>query len=354
MATSVTDIRVALVGYGFGGRTFHAPLISTTPAMTLAGVVTRDPARAAEVGERYPGCRVLADSDEVWADPGAWDLVVVSTPNETHVQLASAAVDAGIACVVDKPVAPDEADARALGRRASERGVLLVPFHNRRWDGDFLTVVDLIAAGRLGAVHRLESRFERWRPEGAAARTPGWKDDPRPAAGGGVLLDLGPHLVDQALVLWGAPHAVYAELDRRRGSVRVDDDAFMALSWADGRRAHLWAGALVGAPGPRFRVLGSRGAYVKGGMDPQEDALRAGRLPTGADWGAEPPDAFGRLGDEPVPTRPGAYPTFYGALVSCLRDGAPPPVTWADAVTGLEILDAARRSADERAVITLG
>ena len=353
MATGATDIRVALVGYGYGGSTFHAPLISTTPAMVLAGVVTRDPARAAEVGRRYPGCRVLDRPDDLFAEPGAWDVIVVSTPNRTHVGLATAALEAGLHCVVDKPVAADPSAARDLGRLAAARARLLVPFHNRRWDGDFLTVRALVDDGRLGTVHRFESRFERWRPDPSVGRGPGWKDDPDPAAGGGLLFDLGSHLVDQALVLWGRPRDVYAELDARRPGVHVDDDAFVALSWNDGRRAHLWASALAADPGPRFRVLGSRSAYVKWGMDPQEDALRGGLTPAVLDWGAAPPDTWGRLGGDPVPTVPGAYPRFYAALASSVRDGAPPPVAWADAVTGLEILDAARRSAAGRSVVEL-
>ncbi len=349
-----SEVRVALVGYGLGGRAFHAPLIATTPGMTLSGVVTSDPARAAAVRRRYPGCRVLARPEDVFADPSVWDLVVVSTPNATHVPLATAAAEAGLPCVVDKPVAPDATTARALERVASARGVLVVPFLNRRWDGDFLTVVELIRAGRLGSVHRFESRFERWRPAGPAAG--GWRDDPDPAAVGGVLMDLGPHLVDQALVAWGRPTAVYAEVDRRRTGVEVDDDAFVALSWPDGRRAHLWAGSVVARPGPRFRVLGDRSGYDKWGMDPQEDALRAGRSPTEPGWGTEPRGAWGRLGEEGlvVETRPGNYGAFYAGLVATLRAAAPPPVEWADAVTGLEVLDAARVSAASGQVVDLG
>ena len=153
--TNGTDLRVALVGYGLGGAAFHAPLIATTPAMTLAGVVTRDPTRVAEVRSRYPGCRILSGAEELFADADAWDLVVVSTPNVTHVPLATAAIEAGLPCVVDKPVTTGVESARALGRSAAARGVALVPFHNRRWDGDFLTIVELIGAGRLGEVHRL-------------------------------------------------------------------------------------------------------------------------------------------------------------------------------------------------------
>jgi len=347
--TDGTSLRVALVGYGLGGAAFHAPLIATTPAMTLAGVVTRDPARIAEVRSRYPACRILSGAEELLADADAWDLVVVATPNATHVPLASAAVDAGLPCVVDKPVAMDAESARVLGRAAAARGVSLVPFHNRRWDGDFLTILELIAAGRLGEPHRVESRFERWRP--TVGPQTGWRDDPH--AGGGVLDDLGPHLVDQALVLWGRPSSVYAELDVRRAGATSVDDAFVALSWPDGRRAHLWASAIAAAPGPRFRVLGSRAAYVKWGMDPQEALLRAGAVPAGPDWGADAEEAWGRVGEEAVPTVHGAYPWFYAAMVAHLRDGGPAPVAWEDAVVGLEVIDAARRSAADGSVVAV-
>jgi len=347
--TDGTSLRVALVGYGLGGAAFHAPLIATTPAMTLAGVVTRDPARIAEVRSRYPACRILSGAEELLADADAWDLVVVATPNATHVPLASAAVDAGLPCVVDKPVAMDAESARVLGRAAAARGVSLVPFHNRRWDGDFLTILELIAAGRLGEPHRVESRFERWRP--TVGPQTGWRDDPH--AGGGVLDDLGPHLVDQALVLWGRPSSVYAELDVRRAGATSVDDAFVALSWPDGRRAHLWASAMAAAPGPRFRVLGSRAAYVKWGMDPQEALLRAGAVPAGPDWGADAEEAWGRVGEEAVPTVHGAYPWFYAAMVAHLRDGGPAPVAWEDAVVGLEVIDAARRSAADGSVVAV-
>ena len=348
--TDGTSLRVALVGYGLGGAAFHAPLIATTPAMTLAGVVTRNPARIADVRSRYPACRILSGAEELLADADAWDLVVVATPNATHVPLATR----GRRC---RPAVRGRQAGRdgcrvghgcwvAPRRRAA---CSLVPFHNRRWDGDFLTILELIAAGRLGEPHRVESRFERWRP--TVGPQTGWRDDPH--AGGGVLDDLGPHLVDQALVLWGRPSSVYAELDVRRAGATSVDDAFVALSWPDGRRAHLWASAIAAAPGPRFRVLGSRAAYVKWGMDPQEALLRAGAVPAGPDWGADAEEAWGRVGEEAVPTVHGAYPWFYAAMVAHLRDGGPAPVAWEDAVVGLEVIDAARRSAADGSVVAV-
>jgi predicted dehydrogenase len=243
--------------------------------------------------------------------------------------------------VVDKPLAVTAADARRVVAAARAAGVPLTVFHNRRWDGDFLTVWKLHADGDLGDVLRFESRFERWRPEPKA----GWREDADPAQGGGVLLDLGPHLVDQALQLFGPPARVHGEVRTRRPGARVDDDAFLALEHEGGAISHLWMSATAAAPGPRYRVLGSRAAYVKPGLDGQEAALRDGGDPSDPGWGREPPEAWGRLqqGDEgrPVETEPGAYPRFYALLRDALIDGTPLPVDPADAVAGLELLEAA-------------
>jgi scyllo-inositol 2-dehydrogenase (NADP+) len=228
-------------------------------------------------------------------------------------------------------------------------------FHNRRWDGDFLTVRRLVESGRLGEVWRYESRFERWRPE---RPTGGWRERADPEEGGGVLLDLGSHLVDQALVLLGPPRSVYAEVARRRPGVVVDDDVFVAVEHESGAWSHLWASSVVARRGPRLRVLGSQAGYQVWGMDPQEDALKAGERPGGPDWGRTPPERWGTVGvddhEEPVPTEPGDYGRFYQGVVASIRRGAPPPVDPLDAVRTLEVLDAARASASSGTVVTLG
>lgn len=347
------SLRVALIGYGTGGALFHAPLISAVPGLSLSAVVTADPERQEAVRRRYPRAEVLDRADRVWAAAGSYDLAVVTTPNRLHVPLARAALEAGLPVVVDKPVAATAAEARSLGALADERGLLVVPYHNRRWDGDFRTVRTLVAGGALGAVHRFESRFERWRPE----PKPGWKESADPADAPGVLYDLGPHLIDQAVVLFGRPLRVHAELDvRRRGAV-APDDAFVALTHPGGERSHLWMSALTARLGPRFRVLGGAAGYEVRGMDPQEDALRAGRTPLDEGWGGCPPESYGLLGAPeaatPVPTEPGAYQEFYAGVARALRGEAPPPVALADAVTGLEIIEAAIRSARDGTTVTL-
>jgi predicted dehydrogenase len=342
----MTDLRAAIVGYGLSGAVFHGPLIEATPGMTVATVVTRDPERRAAAAAAHPGATLADSPDEIWQRAGEHDLVVIATPNDSHVPLATAALDAGLAVVVDKPLAPAAAQARALVEHAESIGKLLTVFHNRRWDSDFLTLVKLRDDGALGDVLRYESRFERWRPQ-LSPENP-WRETKTAQEGGGVLLDIGSHLVDQAIDLFGPPAEVYGEVSSRRGG--ADDDTFVALRHRDGTISHLWASSVAASRGPRLRVLGSRAAYVNEHLDGQEDALRAGRRP-GDDgtWGLEPESRWGRLveGDsaEPVPSEPGAWPEFYLRLAHALREGGPPPVDPGDAVAVLDVLESARTSA---------
>jgi predicted dehydrogenase len=335
--------RVGLVGYGLAGEWFHAPLVAATGGLELAAVVTSNPERAGRARERHPGVEVVPRAEEL---PGPLDLVVVATPNRAHVPVALAALEAGSSVVVDKPLAASGADARRLEEAAEARSLMLAVFHNRRWDGDFLTARRLIEEGALGEVHRFESRFERWRP---AVRADAWRELDAPEEAGGVLFDLGTHLIDQALVLFGPVEHVHAEVERRRPGARVDDDAFVALTHRSGVHSHLWMSHAAAQPGPRLRVLGSRAAYVKSGLDGQEAALRAGDLPGGPDWGREPPEAWGSLGEEgdvrPVETERGDWPAFYRSVVAALRDRARPPVAAADGVAVLEVIERAQRAA---------
>jgi predicted dehydrogenase len=332
----VDSVRVALVGYGTGGAVFHAPLIDAAAGLELAAVVTGDPGRQASVRSRYPRAEILDTPDRVWS--GGYDLVVITTPNRLHVPLAHAALDAGMPVVVDKPVAPTAAEARSLGG-----GPLVVPFHNRRWDGDFRTVARLAGDNALGRVLRFESRFTRWRPQ----IKPGWKETADPDAAGGVLYDLGSHLIDQAITLFGPPTSVYAEVDVRRSKAEAADDAFVALTHPAGVRSHLWMSAIAADLGPRFRVLGDRAAYVSYGLDGQEQQLRDGLTPEVPGYGLTPPEAYGLLGTpgdtRPYPTEPGRYQDFYPAVAAALRGEGPPPVSLSDAVTCLEVIESALR-----------
>ncbi|GGP83499.1 Gfo/Idh/MocA family protein [Saccharothrix coeruleofusca] len=335
-------MRTALIGYGLGGAAFHAPFLAAAEGLRLSAVVTGNPERQAEVRSRYPDAEVIASVDEVWRRADEFDLVVVTTPNRFHAEHARAALEHGLNAVVDKPFAGSAAQARALAELAAGRGLLLAPFHNRRWDGDFRTVRRLVAEGALGRVHRFESRFERWRPEVKDS----WKESGDPADLGSIVFDLGTHLVDQAIALFGRPRSVYAEVRVLRSGARADDDAFLALTHEGGAVSHLWASALANDLGPRFRVLGDRAAFVSHGMDPQEDALKAGATPGGPGWGEAASPAS--LGGTPVPLDPGAYQDFYAAVA---QGRSPVPV--ADAVTGLEVLEAAFESARTARTISL-
>jgi scyllo-inositol 2-dehydrogenase (NADP+) len=337
------ELRAALIGFGLGGSVFHAPLIAATPGIAVATVVTGNPGRAEEARRAYPGVRVEPRPDSIWERADEHDVVVVATPNPTHVGLATQAIEAGLATVVDKPLAPTSEAARDLIDRAGRGGVALTVFHNRRWDSDQLTLRRLIAEGRLGEVRRFESRIERWYPE---LRPGKWIETIPPDEGGGVLLDIGTHLVDQALTLFGPARRVYGEVDHRRGGP-ADDDAFVALEHDAGVRSHLWASSVAAQPGPRLRVLGSRAAFVVEEPDGQEDAIQAGRLPAASsDWGAEPPERWGRLFDggegEPVRSETGDWPRFYAELVAALRGEGPLPVDPWDAVSVLDVLERAR------------
>ena len=202
------ELRAALIGFGLAGSVFHAPLIAATPGISLATVVTRNRERADRARRKYPQVGVEASPGAVLERADRYDLVVVATPNDTHVELAAAAIEAGLAVVVDKPLAPTSAAASELVELADRRGVPLTVFHNRRWDSEQLTLRRLIGEGRLGDVFRYESRFERWRP---GARSDAWRETTSAGEGGGVLLDLGTHLVDQALTLFGPVREVYGE-----------------------------------------------------------------------------------------------------------------------------------------------
>jgi scyllo-inositol 2-dehydrogenase (NADP+) len=345
-------IRVALIGYGMAGSVFHAPLIVSTPGLRLASIVTGSKQRQAEAREEHPGVRILDEVGALWDSAADHDVAVVATPNRTHVPLALAALEAGLPVVVDKPIATTAEAGRHLANEAQQRGLLLTVFHNRRWDGDLLTLRGLIDDGTLGPVMRFESRYERWRP---TPRAGSWRESGAPEDAGGLLFDLGSHLIDQALLLFGRPKTVYAELDRRRAGVHADDDGFIALDQPGEVHSHLWTSAVAAQPGPRFRVLGRQSAYVKFGMDVQEDALRRGGRPTDPDWGREPTASWGSVGAgddlHQIETVPGNYTLFYQGVVRALRDGGPPPVDPLDAVAVIEVIEAARESATSRTVV---
>lgn len=321
--------------------------------MALVTVVTSSEARGSQARREHAGVRVVATADWLWDHAADHDLVVITTPNRVHASLAMAALSAGLPVVIDKPFARTVAEARRVIQMARDEGLSVTPYHNRRWDSEHLTLRRLIEEGVLGRILRFEARLERWRPELKG----GWRERGAVEEAGGLLYDLGSHLIDQALTLFGPVREVYAELDRRRAGAQADDDVFLALTHTNGVRSHLWTSAMAAQRGPRLRVLGERAAFVKQHADGQENALRGGSCRIGPDWGQEPPERWGILSDgtheRPVRSEPGAYQRFYSGLVAMLRGGGPPPVAPEDAVVGLEIIEAAQRSAAQRRVVSL-
>ncbi len=356
--TEAKPLRVGIIGYGLAGAVFHAPLVASTPGMTVAAIVTGNPERQAQARRDYPAATVYATAEAMFADPAQLDLVVVATPNSSHVPLGLTALEAGLPVVIDKPFAPSSSDAERLVAAAERAGKLLTVFQNRRWDNDFLTIRQLIAGDLLGHVIRLESRFERFRP---TVNPNAWRERPEPEEAGGLLFDLGAHLIDQAMVLFGQPVSVYAEVDARRSGAVVDDDTFVALRFAGGQVAHLWASVMPRHLGPRFRVVGVRGVYEKRGLDPQEEALRTGARPGDEGWGQEPHELWGHLATEVrglpiegrVETIPGSYETFYALLRDALLSGGRPPVDPLESLAALRVIEAARESARTGTIIHL-
>jgi predicted dehydrogenase len=328
-------VKIGLVGYGFGGRYFHAPLISSAAECEFVGVVTTSAERRARVAAEHPGVDHF-DNLEALAAAGV-EAVSISTPAGTHSELTDAAIGLGLAVVCDKPFALTPAAARRSAGLAAARGVTLSPYQNRRWDSDFLTVRALVDDGTLGQVHRFESRFERYAPHNG----PG-------TSGGGTLLDFGAHLVDQALSLLGPVDRVHAESRTRESG--LDDDVFVALRHTSGAVSHLWGSWSQHAPGPRFRVTGSAASLVVTTGDTQEDVLITGASPASSDtWGVEAPSDLDRVftasGSKPVSLARGAWDTYYPAFARAVRGEGPPPVEVADAIATADVLEAARVSA---------
>jgi predicted dehydrogenase len=333
----MSALRAGVAGFGLAGQVFHAPLIDSVEGLEVAAIVTRNPERAARAAAAYPGAEVVDSVSDLW---GRVDLLVIATSNSAHMPVALEAIENGVPVVVDKPLAVSAADAQRVVDAAQSAGVPLTVFQNRRWDGDFLTLKRLLSERRLGDVTRFESRFERFRPE---VKGEAWREAADAAEGGGLLLDLGAHLVDQARELFGPPLRLYAELDVRRPGAQVEDDVFIALEHAGGERSHLWMSAVAPLYGPRFRVSGTRAGFAVDGLDTQEAQLADGMRPGDERYGVAPDATLER----------GAYERFYSGVLAWLSGGAPPPVDPRDSVAVLHLLDAARTSAASHSVIEL-
>ena len=346
---STGSLGVGIVGYGLAGRFFHAPFIAAVDGLHVAAIATSRADRQAEVKREHPGAAVVESFDDL-LERSDVDIVVVASPNRTHVPLGVHALKSGRHVVVDKPIATDIADATRLVEVAAQTGKVLSVYHNRRFDGDFLTVRSLVAEGTLGPIDSMESRFEIGVPLAEA-----WREDADEA--GGPHRDLGAHLVDQALLLFGDPVRVFAQLDRRRPGTEVDDSAFVALEHRGGERSRIWTSLISPWGRPRFRLRGLLGEFVKEERDPQEARAMAGGLPSDPGFGVDEPEQWGRLyliGEEPrtVPTVDGDYRRFYELFRDAVRTGSPPPVDPRDAIRGLRVLEAAETSSRTGSVVS--
>ena len=338
-------IRVGLVGFGMAGRVFHAPLISSVEGLELAAVVERNSDDAAQ---RYPGITTYRSVDELLADPSI-KLVVVATPNSTHFPIAMQALQAIKSVVVDKPVALTSDQIRELADLAGGIGLHLFPFHNRRFDSDFQTIHKLIHDHSFGRLVHFASFFDRWRP-GLSTRA--WKEEINE---GGILFDLGTHLIDEALMLFGLPSSVGAEISRERDSDGANDSFTIRLHYLTGFSATLGANCLSTLARPRVHLRGTRGNYWKWGLDSQEEALNKITKITHPDWGKEPEekwgtltiDVEGKIETRKVPSEVGDYRHFYEAVRDVLMGKSDvPPSKPAEAWRVARILEWAKESSD--------
>jgi predicted dehydrogenase len=344
-------IDVGLIGFGFAGRTFHAPVISAVEGLRLAAILQR---QGSEAEQAYPAARIVRTLDELLAIDSI-RLVVIATPNTTHFNLAKQCLLAGRDVVIDKPFATTYAEASELVELARQKQRLLSVYQNRRWDGDFLTLRGLLEESKLGRVVLFESHFDRFRPQ---LKPNAWREHPEP--GSGVLFDLGPHLIDQSIQLFGVPDAITADVRIERDGASVDD-AFDVVLHYPRMRALLRAGVLVSTPTPRFAVQGTQGGYLKYGLDPQEDALKRGETPTGEFWGFEAPERWGTLltaqGDsfvrEQLPTKPGDYRQYYANVRDAILREAELAVTPTEALHVMRALELARESSRSRSSRTI-
>jgi predicted dehydrogenase len=348
MAISKESFNVCLVGYGSSGQTFHAPLIDATSGLSLSAVVS---SRPESVAETWPYTTVHGSIDQALNDPDI-DLVVIATPNGMHFAHARQALAAGKHVVVDKPFTVTSDEAQQLAELAQAKGCVLSVFHNRRWDADFLTIRKLLDSGALGEIVHFESHFDRYRPHPRVR----WREQALP--GSGIWYDLGSHLVDQALQLFGEPDAITADLAVQRLGAETDDYAHVVLHYGP-RRAILHASALVAAPQARFTVHGRKGSFAKYGLDPQENCLKLGRLPDDPGFGVDPLDGILTSVDgdasksATIPTERGNYRAYYEGMRDAVLGVGPNPVPAEDGVRVVRILELGEQSAREGRTVRL-
>ena len=343
-------IEVGLIGFGLAGRAFHAPVIRAVRGLRLAAILQR---KGNEAAEKYPDVRIVRSLDELLSIKEIW-LVVIATPNDTHYSIARQGLEAGRDVVVDKPFATTLEEAKSLAQLAKQAGRLITVYQNRRYDGDFQAIRQMVADGTLGRIVRFETNYDRYRPQ---LKPGAWRESPRP--GSGILFDIAPHLIDHALVLFGFPEAVTADIRIEREKAMADDAFDIMLHYSNAMRAVLRSSILAAAPRPRFVLLGTRGSFTKQTFDPQENNLRRGYIPSDTPWGAEPEENWGVLtvpaGDSferrSIPPVNCDYRDFYSNVRDAILGRAKLAVTPDWALDVMRLLEMARESSEKRCTI---
>lgn len=341
MSDKNAPIKVALVGFGTGGSLFHAPVIDSVPELSLSAIITGNCTRQNQAKLSYPQAEIYDSIERLFSSRPDIDLVVLTTPNNTHHSLALKALSANLHVVVDKPFALTTIEAKEMLSLASKQNKIICPYQNRRYDSDYLTLKKIIQNDAVGKIMRLESRIERYR---RVPKAGGWRETTSARDGGGVLYDLGSHLIDQIVHLFGAPQKLaYARLEQMR-QLGTSDDATLILDYSD-FCVHIHASMICASGGPRFKLLGLEGAFVKEQGDIQEDQLRAGISPASATFGIEPESNRAILikGDsqENVPVQQGKWTDFYRQMASAIKDNAPPPVSQLEVLSTISIIEQA-------------
>ncbi|TBL79896.1 oxidoreductase [Paenibacillus thalictri] len=338
------NIKVGLIGYGLSGSVFHAPIIRSLKGFELVKVVSSDPDK---VHKDLAHVEVVANEEQLLNDAGI-ELVVIAAPNLQHYDLAKRSLEAGKHTIVEKPFVIESAEGEELIRLAKQKNKIISVYHNRRWDNDFLTIRSLIEHGKLGDIYTYEAHYDRYRPEVRDR----WRE--QSLQGSGVLYDLGSHLIDQALCLFGFPEFVTADVLSQRHEASIDDYFHIVLGY--GRmRVILHSGSIVKNPGPHFQIHGSKGSFVKYGLDSQEDALKSGLKPGAPLWGMDREEWYGELtfgeGDTAVKTKvetiPGSYEAYYTGMYEAIRNRQPAPVTAEEALHVIRVIEAAMKSSKE-------
>jgi scyllo-inositol 2-dehydrogenase (NADP+) len=346
----MNKVKTGLIGYGFSGATFHAPFLKALEEFDLVKVMSSHPEK---VQKDVGNVEVVPNLEDILEDPSI-ELVIITTPNPLHYDMAKKSLFHGKHVVLEKPMVIEPEEAKDLIHLAKEKNLMLSVYQNRRWDNDFLTIQQLISNGDLGEIATYEAHFDRFRPEVRDR----WRE--QPGKGSGMLYDLGAHLIDQALYLFGKPQFVQADVFPQRNHAEVDDYFHIIMGY-EKLRVILHSGSIVKGQSPRFIVHGGKGSFVKYGIDGQEDALREGQAPGGEGWGEDKPEWYGKLTVEvdgqdvvkKVETLPGSYQTYYQKVYDHIRNGAPCPVPGEDGLKTIEIIHAAMESSKEKKAVFL-